>query len=438
MRPRKSLAVVAVCAAAIMTLASCSNGDGSSTDAATEAAATQAAATEAAATEAAATEAGATEAADTEAGATEAAGSNEAAPSGIAAPNVPMADAVGPGEGSLNLIAWPGYTEKAWVDPFTTESGCKVNVKTAGTSDEMVQLIKTGEYDGISASGDASLRLIAAGDVAPVNTDLVSNYADVYEALKNKPWNSVGGKAYGVPHGRGANLLMYRTDKVTPAPDSWSLVFDPASPAKGSITAYDSPIYIADAAVYLMSTKPELGIKNPYALDATQLAAAKELLVAQKGLISEYWSDYLKQMAGFKAGSMSAGTTWQVVANAAKGEKTPVEVVLPKEGSTGWSDTWMIASKAANPNCMYLWMNYIISPAGNAAATEYFGEAPSNPKACDLTTAKDHCTTFHAGDEDYFSKIWYWTTPVKECLDGRGTICTDYAEWTKVWTEVKG
>lgn len=438
MRIRKPLAVVALWAAATLTLAGCSDSDSSSTEAAaTEAAATEAAATEAAATEAAATEAAATEAAATEAAATEAA-SNEAAPTGIAAPDIAMATAVGDGEGNLNLIAWPGYTEKAWVDPFTAESGCKVNVKTAGTSDEMVQLIKTGEYDGISASGDASLRLIAAGDVAPVNTDLVSNYVDVYDALKNKPWNSVGGKAYGVPHGRGANLLMYRTDKVSPAPDSWSLVFDPASPAKGSITAYDSPIYIADAALYLMSTKPELGIKNPYALDATQLAAAKELLVAQKGLIGEYWSDYLKQMAGFKAGSMTAGTTWQVVANAAKGEKTPVEVVLPKEGSTGWSDTWMIATKAANPNCMYLWMNYIISPAGNAAATEFFGEAPSNPKACGLTKAKDHCTTFHADDEDYFSKIWYWTTPVKECLDGRGPICTDYAEWTKVWTEIKG
>ncbi len=442
MRRRKSIAAVALCAAAILTLAGCSKSDSSSTDAATEAAATEAAATEAAATEAMASEASATEAMDSEAAATEAAdtaaASNEAAAGGIAAPDVPMATEVGAGEGKLNLIAWPGYTEKAWVDPFTTESGCKVNVKTAGTSDEMVQLIKTGEYDGISASGDASLRLIAAGDVAPVNTDLVSNYADVYDALKNKPWNSVGGKSYGVPHGRGANLLMYRTDKISPAPDSWSLVFDPASTAKGSVTAYDSPIYIADAAVYLMATKPELGIKNPYALDGTQLAAAKELLVAQKPLVSEYWSDYLKQMAGFKAGSMTAGTTWQVVANAAKGEKTPVEVVLPKEGSTGWSDTWMIASKAANPNCMYLWMNYIISPAGNAAATEFFGEAPSNPKACELTAAKDHCTTFHAGDEDYFSKIWYWTTPVKECLDGRGPKCTDYAEWTKVWTEIKG
>ncbi len=449
MRARKSVSVAALVAAAAMTFAGCSKSDDTkATDA--EAATTEVVATEAGAateaapgTEVAATEAeaAATEAApSTEAapaGATEAA-ANEAAAGGIAAPDIAMAAELGEGEGSLNLIAWPGYTEKAWVDPFTTESGCKVNVKTAGTSDEMVQLIKTGEYDGISASGDASLRLIAAGDVAPVNTGLISNYADVYPALKDKPWNSSGGKSYGVPHGRGANLLMYRTDKISPAPDSWSLVFDPASPAKGSVTAYDSPIYIADAALYLMSTKPELGIKNPYALDATQLAAAKELLVAQKALVGEYWSDYLKQMAGFKAGSMTAGTSWQVVINAAKGEKTAVEGVLPKEGSTGWSDTWMIASKAKNPNCMYAWMNYIISPAGNAAATEYFGEAPSNPKACELTAAKDHCTKFHAGDEEYFSKIWYWTTPVKECLDGRGPNCTDYAEWTKVWTEVKG
>jgi putative spermidine/putrescine transport system substrate-binding protein len=445
MRSRKSYAVAALLAAATLTFAGCSKSDDTTdTEAVAETTVVAGEATEAGATEAGATEAGATEAAGTEAPATEPApaaateaSSNEAA-TGIAAPNIPAATEVGPGEGSLNLIAWPGYTEKAWVEPFTKESGCAVNVKTGGTSDEMVQLIKTGEYDGVSASGDASLRLIAAGDVAPVNTDLISNYVDVYEGLKNKPWNSVGGKPYGVPHGRGANLLMYRTDKVTPAPDSWSVVWDANSPAKGSVTAYDSPIYIADAAVYLMATKPELGIKNPYALDETQLAAAKDLLIVQKGLVAEYWSDYLKQMAGFKAGSMTAGTTWQVVANASKAEKTPVEVVLPKEGSTGWSDTWMIAAKAKNPNCMYMWMNYIISPAGNAAATEFFGEAPSNPKACDLTTAKDHCTTFHAGDEEYFSKIWYWTTPVKECLDGRGPKCTDYAQWTKVWTEVKG
>ena len=366
-----------------------------------------------------------------------AAAGNEAA-TGIKAPDLPMATAVGAGEGELNLVAWAGYTEKAWVDPFTTASGCKVNVKVGNTSDEMVALMQTGDYDGVSASGDATLRLIAAGEVAPVNTDLIANYADVYAALKDKPWNSVGGKSYGVPHGRGANLLAYNTDKITPAPDSWNIVWDANSPAKGSVTAYDSPIYIADAAVYLMSTKPDLKITNPYSLDDTQLAAALDLLKVQKGLVGEYWSDYTKQIAAFKAGSTTVGTTWQVIANSLLGEKAPVGVVLPKEGSTGWSDTWMISAKAKHPNCMYLWMNEIISPKANAAATEYFGEAPANPKACEFTTDKNHCATFHAGDEDYFSKIWYWTTPVKDCIDGRGPICTDYAAWTKAWTELKG
>jgi putative spermidine/putrescine transport system substrate-binding protein len=364
-------------------------------------------------------------------------GGNEAA-AGIKAPDIPMATEVGKGEGQVNVVAWPGYTEKEWVDAFTKESGCKVNVKVGNTSDEMVTLMQSGEYDVVSASGDASLRLIASGEVAPVNTDLLSNYADVYNALKMKAWNSVGGKSYGVPHGRGANLLMYNTNDFKTPPDSWSVVWAADSPAKGKVTAYDAPIYIADAAVYLMATKPDLKITNPYALDDAQFSAALDLLKTQKGLVSEYWSDYQKQAAAFKSGTMTAGTAWQVTANTAIGEKTPVAVTLPKEGSTGWSDTWMISSKAKNPNCAYLWMNYIISPQGNALATEFFGEAPANKKSCDLTKDKNHCTTFHAGDEDYFSKIWYWTTPTKECLDSRGPICKDFAEWTKAWTELKG
>ena len=437
MRIRSNGRFVVLAAAAALLLAACGS-DSKSTDAPATEAATEAAATEAAPAETEAavveTEAAATEAAAAE---TEAAAGNEAAP-GISAPDLPMATEIGSPEGQLNLIAWPGYTEKEWVQPFEQASGCKVNVKAGNTSDEMVQLIKTGEYDAVSASGDASLRLIAAGDVAPVNTALLKDYADVFDGLKNKPWNSVGGKAYGVPHGRGANLLMYNTDAATPAPDSWSVVWDAASPFKGKVTAYDTPIYIADAALYLMKTKPDLGITNPYALDEKQLAASMDLLKVQKGLIGEYWSDYTKQIAGFKAGSMVVGTAWQVTANTAIADGQKVAVVKPKEGSTGWSDTWMIAAKAKNPNCAYLWMDYIISPKANAMATEYYGEAPANKLSCKETKDANHCTTFHADDESYFADIWYWTTPTKECLDGRGPICVDYAGWTKAWTELKG
>jgi putative spermidine/putrescine transport system substrate-binding protein len=365
---------------------------------------------------------------------------------GFTAPKLPALDKLGTPEGEVNIVAWAGYvedgsTDKAvdWVTPFEKDTGCKVNVKVGATSDEMVSLIKTGQYDVVSASGDASLRLIAAGDVEPVNTALVPNYADVFEGLKKQPWNSVNGVEYGVPHGRGANLLMYRTDKVKPAPDSWGAVFDASSPYKGHITAYDSPIYIADAALYLMKTKPDLGIKNPYALDDTQFKAAVDLLKTQNANIGEYWGDYLKEIQAFKNADTVIGTSWQIIVNLAKAEKAPVEAVLPKEGATGWSDTWMVATKSKHKTCAYKWLDHIISPKANAQVAEWFGEAPSNSKSCAETADKNHCATFHADDEAYFDQVWYWTTPIEQCLDGRTNVkCKNYSEWTTAWQEIKG
>ena len=351
-----------------------------------------------------------------------------------------MPTSIGAGEGRVDLINWAGYVEKDWVTPFEQQTGCKVNSKVGATSDEMVTLMRTGNYDGVSASGDATLRLIAAGDVAPVNTDLIENYEKVFEGLKDQPHNTVDGQSYGVPHGRGANLLMWRTDVVTPAPTSWSVVWEANSPYKGNITAYDSPIYIADAAVYLKATQPDLGIEDPYELDEDQFNAAVELLKTQRANIGEYWSSAAKQIQSFTNKNSVVGTTWQYQVNQLTGAKQPVPVkaTLPEEGSTGWSDTWMISSKAKHPNCMYMWMNYIISPKANAMATEYFGEAPVNAEACDLTVAKNHCEIFHAQDEAYFDKVAYWKTPVADCGDDRGDVCKDYSEWTRAWTEIKG
>jgi putative spermidine/putrescine transport system substrate-binding protein len=351
-----------------------------------------------------------------------------------------MATEIGEPEGQVNLINWAGYVEKDWVTPFETETGCKVNSKVGATSDEMVTLMKTGSYDGVSASGDATLRLIAGGDVAPVNTDLIENYEKVFEGLKNQPHNTVDGQSYGVPHGRGANLLMWRTDVVKPKPTSWSVVWEATNPYKGKVTAYDSPIYIADAALYLKATQPDLNITDVYELDDTQFQAAVDLLKQQKANIGEYWSDAAKEIQSFTNKDTVVGTTWQYQVNQLTGAKdpVPVEAILPEEGSTGWSDTWMISSKAKNPNCMYLWMNYIISPKANAMATEYFGEAPVNAEACNLTADKGHCTTFHAQDEEYFDQVAYWKTPIKDCGDDRGEVCKDYAEWTAAWTEIKG
>jgi putative spermidine/putrescine transport system substrate-binding protein len=340
-------------------------------------------------------------------------------------------------EGQVNLVIWPGYADKSWADAFTQQTGCTVNTKDGATSDDMISLIATGEYDGVSASGNASVRLMEKGDVAPVNEDLLPNYADIQEGIKNQDYNSRDGQPYGAPHGRGPNLLAWRTDEVTPAPDSWSVIWDTNTPYKGKISIYDDSIFIADAALYLKATQPDLGIDNPYQLNDEQFQAAVDLLKGLAPNVGEWWADYAKQIQSYANKDVVIGTTWPYQVNVLKGDNQPVEAVKPKEGTTGWSDTWMIYSKAAHPNCMYLWMNYMMSPEAQAKVAEYFGEAPVNLKACELTENENHCSDFHADDEEWWNDVYYWTTPTEDC-GGEGGTCKTQEDWVNAWTEIRG
>ena len=165
---------------------------------------------------------------------------------------------------------------------------------------------------------------------------------------------------------------MSNSNDVKPNPTSWSVMLDPAQAAKykGKISVYDDPIYIADAAVYLKAHQPDLGITDPYELDDNQFNAAVDLLKQQHQYVGEYWSDAAKQINSFSNGDVVVGTTWQYQYFALLADNQPMQApgastgFQPTEGATGWSDTWMIAKNAAHPNCMYKWMNFIVSPAG--------------------------------------------------------------------------
>ncbi len=373
-----------------------------------------------------------------------------------AAPAGPQ-QSIGAGEGELNLIIWAGYAEDGsnqkaydWVHPFEQKTGCKVNVKVGNTSDEMVTLMRQGGgtvYDGVSASGDATLRLISAGDVAEINTALIPDWNDIAPFLQSPPHNTVNGKHYGVSHGWGGNSLMYRTDIVKPAPTSWDVVFDPtASKAyQGKITDYDSPIYIAEAALYLKAHKPDLGIKDPYELTQAQFDAAVTLLKQQHPWVGKYWSAFSDEIDNFTSGATVVGTTWPYQVNTLKGATPPVPVdsVVPSEGMTGWADTWMMSSHAKHPNCMYEWMGWMVTPEVQAQVAESFGESPANPKACPLLDkgvgpyAVPHfCDVYHTTDPAYYNSISFWKTPTADCA-GAGGSCVDYSTWTQSWTAIK-
>ena len=356
---------------------------------------------------------------------------------------------IGAPEGQVNIVAWPGYIERGetdpafdWVTKFEAASGCKVNVKTANTSDEMVALMNEGGFDLVTASGDASLRLVAGDRVQPINTDLIPSWSTVDDRLKSAPWHTVDGVHYGVPYMWGPNVLMYNTEVFKEAPTSWNVVFEEMTlpdgqSNKGRVQAYDGPIHIADAAQYLMFHKPELGITSPYELNEDQYKAALDLLRVQRELTSRDWHDAFLQIDDFKTEGVVASGSWPFQVNLLKADGQPVASTIPQEGATGWADTTMMHVDAANPNCSYLWMEHTLSSNLQSDLAVWFGANPSVPAACTdgrgMSTAES-CT---ANGMDDFDKIRFWTTPVSNCSQGEGA-CVPYYRWVSDYIGVIG
>jgi putative spermidine/putrescine transport system substrate-binding protein len=359
-----------------------------------------------------------------------------------------MKKEVGAGEGQVDIVAWPGYIERGetdknynWVTDFEEKTGCKVNVKTAGTSDEMVALMNEGGFDLVTASGDASLRLISGKRVQSINVDLIPSWKTVDERLQNAPWHTVDGVHYGVPYQWGANVLAYNTEVFKEPPKSWSVVFEKTDlpdgkSNQGRVQAFDGPIYIADAALYLMKHKPELGIKDPYELNEDQYKAALELLRSQRKIVGRYWHDAFVQIDDFKNEGVVASSSWPFQVNLLKAEKQPIESVIPDEGATGWADTTMMHSEAPHPNCAYMWLEHSINPKLQGDLAAWFGSVPAVPAACkgNALLSDTGCETNGAGN---FEKIHFWRTPVAKCAS-QSAGCVPYYRWVSDYIAVLG
>jgi putative spermidine/putrescine transport system substrate-binding protein len=355
--------------------------------------------------------------------------------------NLPVLKKIGPGEGQLNLIAWAGYLQPQWVKPFENQTGCRVNAKYANTSGEMVALMNNGgggQYDMVSSSGDADLRIIYAGDAHPVNINLIPSWKNFFPAFQAPPFNTVGGVHYGVSLQWGPNVLMYTKSAFPTPPTSWSVIYSPKY--KGKITVPNNPIQIADAALYLKTHNPKLGITDPYELTQPQLQASVSLLAGQRPLLKSYWDLASSEISAFKNGDVVVGAGWPYQVSTLKAAKFPIGSVIPSEGATGWADTWMLAARAPHPNCAYMWMRYISTPQVQAEQAVSYGETPDNSLACTYMDKLQagSCAEYHANaPSSYLKGLQLWKTPVATCDNGKQD-CMPYSAWVNAWnTQVR-
>lgn len=358
-------------------------------------------------------------------------------PKVVAPAGVRPARTLGPAEGRLSLLAPAGYVP----DVGTQGLGCDVTVTPASSADEVVRQLSTGRYDGALGNGDATVRLIGAGAIAPVNTALVPNYRDVYDGLKLRSFNSVAGQMFALPVGRATRLLLWRRDGIPGTLTSLGAVLDrPQAAALGEqLIVPDDPAAIAEAARWVGRQRKELEIDDPYELDRRQFNAVLGVLRQQHPYVTEYWRDPGAVREAFRAGRASVGIASQAVVGeleARPGDGGPITATRPREGAVGISPAWMVAARAKHPNCMYRFMNRALDPAVNARVARDAAIAPANRRACDTMPDDRFCTLYHADDEGYYARTLFRTTPSADCGDARGRVCMDSEDWVRAWNRL--
>ena len=236
---------------------------------------------------------------------------------------------------------------------------------------------------------------------------------------------------------------MYNTEAFGgTAPTSWNVVFEEQTLPDGKsnkdrVQAYSGPIYIADAALYLMAHNPDLGITDPYELNEEQFAAALDLLKQQRQIVPKYWGDYLIQVEDFTSEGFVASPSWPLQVNLLQADSQPIASVVPEEGATGWADTTMMAANAPHPQCAYLWLEHSLDPKVQGDVAAWFGSNPSVPAACDGASELFGTEGCKTNGFDNFDKIHFWKTPIADCGNG-SSDCVTYDRWTEEFTSIVG
>jgi putative spermidine/putrescine transport system substrate-binding protein len=342
-------------------------------------------------------------------------------------------------EGALAIVAWHGLLESEWVKPFEKTTGCKVQATYVGSSNQLVNDLRTGKYDVGAASADVGRALIGEKAVVPVDLKRVPATRTFLPVFRAPEATTVHGTTYGVAIHWAPDILLYNTKQVKPAPVSWRSIY--SGSFRGKVTIPNDPMQLADAALYLKATQPKLGIRDPFELTRQQFNAAVVLLRHQRPLVASYWDYPADEVQAFRDGHAVVGAAWPWQAATLAAAKVPVAQAAPREGITGWIDSWMLAAKAKHRGCAFRWFQYASTPTVQAQIATAYGAAPVSAAACALMerAKKGSCSELRGNATPFFlRKVHFWKTPLADCGTGRAKTCVGYTDWQRAWVRIQG
>ena len=318
----------------------------------------------------------------------------------------------GPGEGEVVLAAPPGAVPAWLTREFERTTGCAVDVQTIAP-DELaarVALDRGATIDLALVRSSDSLRLVEGGAVAALDGDLLEHRDDLLEPLREPAATTVDGRSYGLAYDWALDVLV--SAPTIPTPSSLEVLLDPTY--TGQVAMPDDVLTLATAALLN-------GVTDPYALTESELQGASSVLQAQTGLLDGRYADADGLARLLRGGALVALASSATAATLA-GEGLSVTTTLPREGTTGWFESWQLTSRARHPVCAYRWLNLATAPETQAAIARD-GLGPASGEACDLP-GPGRCERLGLATPEVIGRVSFARTPIKP---------TPFGEWRRAW-----
>jgi spermidine/putrescine transport system substrate-binding protein len=316
---------------------------------------------------------------------------------------------------TLHYYTWSDYVGEDLLREFEGQHHVKVIVDTFSSNEELLAKLQSGAtgYD-VTVPSDFMVSIMAKqGLLADLDLGQIPNAKLLAERFQRIPADP--DHRYSVPYLWGTVGIGYDSDRITPAPESWNVLWDPRY--KGRISMLNDQREVFGAA--LRATGHSINARDPTAIEE-----AKAKLISQKPLVKTYTSDRYDQM--LVSGEVALAHGWGGAVARAMVERPSIGYVIPKEGASIWADCLVVLKSSRQKDLAMIFINYLLDARVAARTTDriLFASANRDAKALVRPAIRDNPAVYPP--EAVLNRL-EWTSDVGEAI----------RLYDRAWTELK-
>ena len=319
------------------------------------------------------------------------------------------------GRSTLYYFTWSDYADRELLRGFEERTGARVIADTFSSNEELLAKLQSGAqgYD-VAVPSDFMVSIMASeGLLATLELAKIPNVRMLADRLQRLPFDPE--HRYSVPYLWGTVGIGYDSAVVTPAPDSWEVLWDPRY--KGKISMLNDQREVFGVAFRAMGyslneTKPEI------------IERAKQKLLAQKPLVKAYTSENYDYLLG--AGEVVLAHGWGGAIARIMDERPSIRYVVPKEGATIWADCLVVLQSSRNKDLAMRFVNYLLEAEVALRTTERLRFASANRHVKDALDGAILANPAIYPPEDAFDRL-EWLVDVGDAI----------RLYDRAWTELK-